>query len=40
MNEVSTTLKKDLRDGKTHLKTIRDGFRHLFLICKLSLLKN
>lgn len=40
MNEVPTTLKKDLRDGKTHLKTIRDGFRHLFLICKLSLLKN
>ena len=30
--EVPTILRKDLRDRKPHLKTIRDGFRHLFLI--------
>ncbi len=32
MCEVSTILRKDLRDRKPHLRTIRDGFRHLFLI--------
>ena len=37
MIEVPTTLKKDLRDRKPHLKTIRDGFRHLNLILKLSI---
>lgn len=30
--EVSTNLRKDLRNHKSHLNTIRDGFRHLFLI--------
>ena len=35
MIEVSTILKKDLRNGKAHLRTIRDGFRHLFLITKM-----
>ena len=39
MTEVPTILKKDLRDRKPHLKTIQDGFRHLNLICKLSLNK-
>lgn len=39
MIEVPTTLRKDLRDRKPHLKTIRDGFRHLFLICKFSMFK-
>lgn len=38
MLEVPTTLKKDLRNRKSHLKTFRDGFRHLFLICKLSII--
>lgn len=32
MCEVPTILRKDLRNGKPHLRTIRDGFRHLFLI--------
>lgn len=32
MCQVPTVLKKDLRDKKPHLRTIRDGFRHLFLI--------
>lgn len=35
MVEVPTVLRKDLRDRKPHLKTIRDGFRHLFLITKM-----
>ena len=35
MCQVSTILRKDLRDRKPHLKTIRDGFRHLFLIINL-----
>ena len=39
MCEVSTTLRKDLRDGKPHLRTIRDGFRHLFLITKMFINK-
>lgn len=30
--EVETDLRKDLRDRKSHLKTIRDGIRHLKLI--------
>lgn len=30
--EVPTRLRKDLRNNKSHLKTIRDGFRHLKLI--------
>lgn len=29
MTEVPITLHRDLRDGKPHLRTIRDGFRHL-----------
>lgn len=36
MCEVPTILRKDLRDGKPHLKTIRDGCRHLFLILKMA----
>ena len=36
MCEVSTVLRKDLRDRKPHLKTIRDGFRHLFIINKIK----
>lgn len=39
MLEVPTTLRKDLRDRKPHLRTIRDGFRHLKLICELSINK-
>ena len=35
MCEVPTILRKDLRDKKPHLRTIRDGFRHLFLILNL-----
>lgn len=37
--EVSTNLRKDLRGGKSHLNTIRDGFRHLFLIISLFINK-
>ena len=37
MCEVPTILRKDLRNGKPHLKTIRDGFRHLFLILNLAI---
>ncbi len=36
MKEVPTKLRKDLRGGKSHLRTIPDGMRHLLLICKLS----
>lgn len=36
MCEVPTILRKDLRNGKPHLKTIRDGFRHLFLILNMA----
>ena len=32
MCEVNTVLRKDLRGKKSHLKTYRDGFRHLFHI--------
>ena len=35
MCELPTILRKDHRDRKPHLKTIRDGFRHLFLILNL-----
>lgn len=35
MKEVPTILRKDLREGKSHLRTIPDGIRHLSLICKL-----
>lgn len=34
--EIPTVLRKDLRKGKSHIRTIRDGFRHLFLIFKLA----
>lgn len=37
--EVPTNLRKDLRDRKSHLRTIRDGFRHLKLICDLAINK-
>ena len=37
--EVPTKLKKDLRDRKSHLKTIRDGWKHLKLIFKLAINK-
>ena len=33
IREVPTVLRKDLRKGKPHLRTIRDGFRHLYYIC-------
>ena len=35
MCEVPTILRPDLRGKKSHLNTIRDGFRHLFLIMSL-----
>lgn len=34
--EVPTKLYKDLRNRKSHLRTIRDGFRHVFLILRLK----
>lgn len=34
--EVPTILRKDLRNKKSHLRTVRDGFRHLILILKLK----
>lgn len=34
--EVPTILRKDLRDRKPHLRTIRDGFRHLHLILQMA----
>lgn len=34
--EVSTVLRKDLRNKKPHLRTIRDGFRHLYLILNMA----
>lgn len=34
--EVPTKLRKDMRDRKPHLRTIRDGFRHLNLICNIA----
>lgn len=36
IKEVSTDLFKDGRNRKPHLRTIRDGFRHLFLINKVK----
>lgn len=30
--EVPTKLRRDMRGRKSHLRTIRDGFRHLYLI--------
>lgn len=38
--EVSTILRKDLRNKKPHLRTIRDGFRHLYLILNMAFHKN
>ena len=35
--EVPTILRKDLRENKSHLRTIRDGFRHLNLILKIAI---
>ena len=35
--EVPTNLRKDLRSKPSHLNTIKDGFRHLFLIIKLTI---
>lgn len=32
--EVPTTLNKDGRSGRSHLRTVRDGFRHLLYIKK------
>jgi hypothetical protein len=40
MLEVPTVLRKDLRNKKPHLRTIRDGFRHLFLILRLWIKRN
>ena len=37
--EVKTILRKDLRNKKSHLRTIRDGFRHLRLIFNLAINK-
>lgn len=37
MQEVPTILRPDLRGKKSNLRTIRDGFRHLFLICELKI---
>lgn len=34
--EVPTILRRDLRNRKSHLRTMRDGFRHLKLICHLA----
>lgn len=35
LKEVPTILKKDLRGRKSHLRTIRDGIRHLILIIRM-----
>ena len=40
MYEMSTNLFEDKRDRKPHLKTIRDGFRHLHLINTLKFQKS
>lgn len=37
--EVPTILRKDLRNRKPHLKTIKDGIRHLKLILKIAINK-
>ena len=39
MCEVPTVLRKDTRGAKPHLRTIRDGFRHLILITKMRIKK-
>lgn len=36
MTEVETDLRNDLRNRKPHLKAIRDGLRHLRLICYMA----
>lgn len=36
MIEVPTRLRKDLRNKKSHLRTISDGFRHLIFILKVN----
>lgn len=33
ITQVPTPLRRDRRPGKPHLKTVRDGFRHLIYIC-------
>lgn len=38
--EVPTKLRKDLREGPSKLRTIRDGFRHLNLILNMAFFKN
>lgn len=38
--QVSTILRKDLREKKSHLKVFRDGFRHLFLITHIYMHRN
>ena len=38
--EVPTRLRKDLRGKKSHMRTIRDGFRHVILISNLAIHKN
>ena len=38
--EIPTILRKDKRNKKSHIRTIRDGLRHVLLICKLALQKN
>ena len=38
--EVPTVLRKDLRHKKSHIRTIRNGMRHVILICKLAINKN
>ena len=40
MLEVPTILRKDLRENKSHLRTIRDGIRHLNLICTIAFNKD
>ncbi len=35
--QVPVPLRPDKRDRKPHLRTIRDGFRHLFLIIRLAI---
>ena len=39
MIEVPTVLRKDLRGRKSHLRTIKDGIRHLKLILELYIRK-
>lgn len=34
ITQIPTVLRKDKREGKAHLHTIRDGFRHLIYILK------